>query len=155
MTGKRQPSQQQLQQHSRQSPSLAPLRKVIVVDLQVSAHGTGAGIPPVDEQAVALTLVTPGQGTLELSVDKDPELFRLARVGLGALGIVTDVTLQCVPVHRLLEHTFVASVKVRCLHRALSRGSVTISDCGSTSVYDPKQRRRTCIQARACKFVHG
>ena len=79
---------------------------------QVSAHGSGAGIPPVDEQVVALTLVTPGEGTLELSVENDPELFRMARVGLGALGIVTDVTLQCVPVHRLLEHTFVASVKV-------------------------------------------
>jgi L-galactono-1,4-lactone dehydrogenase len=28
---------------------------------QVSAHGTGAGIPPVDEQVVALRLVTPGK----------------------------------------------------------------------------------------------
>lgn len=81
--------------------------------MQVSAHGTGAGIPPVDEQVVAMTLVTPGQGTLQLSAEQDPELFRLARVGLGALGVVTDVTLQCVPVHRLLEHTFVASAKVR------------------------------------------
>ena len=30
-----------------------------------------------------------------------PELFRAARVGLGALGIVTEVTLQCVPAFRL------------------------------------------------------
>ena len=67
----------------------------------------------MDEQAIALTLVTPGQGTLELSAHDDPELFRMARVGLGALGIVTDVTLQCVPVHRLLEHTYVASARVR------------------------------------------
>eukprot|EP00884_Botryococcus_braunii_P015251 jgi/Botrbrau1/2409/Bobra.0395s0038.1 len=29
--------------------------------IQVSAHGTGAGIPPVDEQVVALKLVTPGR----------------------------------------------------------------------------------------------
>ena len=34
---------------------------------QVSAHGTGAAIPPVDEQVVALKLVTPALGTLELS----------------------------------------------------------------------------------------
>ena len=61
---------------------------------------------------MALTLVTPGEGTLQLSADRDPELFRLARVGLGALGVVADVTLQCVPVHRLVEHTFVASAKV-------------------------------------------
>ena len=31
----------------------------------------------------------------------DPELLRVARVGLGALGIVTEVTLQCVPAFRL------------------------------------------------------
>lgn len=74
------------------------------------------GIPPVDEQVVALTLVTPGEGTLHLSKDSNPELFKMARVGLGALGVVTDVTLQCVPVQRLLEHTFVASAKVWALH---------------------------------------
>ena len=34
---------------------------------QVSAHGTGARIPPVDEQVVALKLVTPARGTIELS----------------------------------------------------------------------------------------
>ena len=39
-----------------------------VCPLQVSAHGTGAGLPPVDEQVVALTLVTPGQGILRLSL---------------------------------------------------------------------------------------
>jgi L-gulonolactone oxidase len=30
-------------------------------------------------------------------VRPDPELLRVARVGVGALGIVTEVTLQCVP----------------------------------------------------------
>jgi len=28
---------------------------------------------------------------------------------MGALGIVTEVTLQCVPAHKLLEHTYVLS----------------------------------------------
>ena len=31
----------------------------------------------------------------------DPELLRVARVGLGALGIVTEVTLRCVPAFNL------------------------------------------------------
>jgi len=76
---------------------------------QVSAHGTGARIPPVDETVVALKVVTPGAGTLRLSADQDPELFKLARVGLGCLGVVAEVTLQCVPRHRLVERTFVAT----------------------------------------------
>ena len=35
--------------------------------MQVGAHGTGASIPPVDEQVVSMKLVTPALGTLELS----------------------------------------------------------------------------------------
>ncbi|GBF99677.1 L-galactono-1,4-lactone dehydrogenase [Raphidocelis subcapitata] len=76
---------------------------------QVSAHGTGAGIPPVDEQVVSLRLVTPGKGVLDLSADNDPALFRLARVSLGLLGVVTEVTLQAVPLARLVEKTFTAT----------------------------------------------
>lgn len=35
--------------------------------IQVGAHGTGATIPPVDEQVVSMKLVTPAMGTVELS----------------------------------------------------------------------------------------
>lgn len=47
---------------------------------QVGAHGTGAGIPPVDEQVVAMKLVTPNLGTIELSNEQNPALFRMAKV---------------------------------------------------------------------------
>ncbi|KAH7557173.1 hypothetical protein JRO89_XS11G0066000 [Xanthoceras sorbifolium] len=53
--------------------------------LQVGAHGTGAKLPPIDEQVISMKLVTPAKGTIELSKEKDPELFYLARCGLGAL----------------------------------------------------------------------
>lgn len=79
--------------------------------LQVGAHGTGATLPTVDEQVVSLKLVTPAKGTLELTAESDPELFYFARCGLGALGVVAEVTLQCVPRHRLLEYTFVTNMK--------------------------------------------
>ncbi|KAG7671357.1 hypothetical protein Ndes2437B_g03998 [Nannochloris sp. 'desiccata'] len=76
---------------------------------QVSAHGTGAAIPPVDDSVVALKLVTPALGTIELSKERDPELFYMARVGLGCLGVVVEVTMQCVPAYRLEEQTFVTT----------------------------------------------
>ncbi|CAN8077155.1 unnamed protein product [Agarophyton chilense] len=80
--------------------------------IQVGAHGTGARIPPVDEQVVGLRIVTPGAGILSLSADDDdPSLFQVARTAMGMFGIVSEVTLQCVPVHRLVEHTFVLSPK--------------------------------------------
>jgi L-galactono-1,4-lactone dehydrogenase len=78
--------------------------------IQVGAHGTGATIPPVDEQVVALKLITPGAGEVDLAAgDDDPMLFKLARTALGLLGVVAEVTLQCVPAHLLVEKTFVAS----------------------------------------------
>ncbi|KAH7435458.1 hypothetical protein KP509_06G065800 [Ceratopteris richardii] len=78
---------------------------------QVGAHGTGAALPPVDQQVLNLKLVTPAKGTLELSAEKDPDLFYLARCSLGTLGVVAEVTLQCVPMHKLLEHTFITTMK--------------------------------------------
>ncbi|KAF8664663.1 hypothetical protein HU200_054372 [Digitaria exilis] len=77
--------------------------------IQVGAHGTGATLPPVDEQVISMKLVTPAKGTIELSREKDPELFYLARCGLGGLGVVAEVTLQCVERHQLVEHTFVSN----------------------------------------------
>lgn len=80
--------------------------------VQIGAHGTGARIPPVDEQVIGLKLVTPGLGTLELSKDDpDPSLFYLTRVGLGCFGVVTEVTLQCIDENKLVEKTFVSNLK--------------------------------------------
>ncbi|KAL3136486.1 hypothetical protein ABBQ38_005740 [Trebouxia sp. C0009 RCD-2024] len=92
--------------------------------IQVGAHGTGATIPPVDEQVVAMKLVTPALGTLQLSEESDRELFHMARVGLGSLGVVTEVTLQCVPAHELVEHTYVTtSNELRQQHAQLLRNN--------------------------------
>ncbi|KAE8728933.1 L-galactono-1,4-lactone dehydrogenase [Hibiscus syriacus] len=79
--------------------------------LQVGAHGTGAKLPPIDEQIVSMKLVTPAKGTIELSKEKDPVLFYLARCGLGGLGVVAEVTIQCVERQELVEHTTVSNLK--------------------------------------------
>jgi len=74
---------------------------------QVGAHGTGKEIAPVDHYVTRLKLVTPGLGTIVLSKEKDGALFELAKVAVGCLGVVVEVTMQCIPSHDLLEHTFV------------------------------------------------
>ncbi|KAL0847845.1 hypothetical protein Bca101_021092 [Brassica carinata] len=43
----------------------------------------GARLPPIDEQVIGMKLVTPAKGTIELSKDKDQELFHLSRCGLA------------------------------------------------------------------------
>ena len=88
---------------------------------QVAAHGTGATLPTVDEMITSMKLLTPALGIMELSNDQNPELFKLARVGLGSLGIVTELTLTCVPIHQLLEKTYVVHgvENVRAKHAEL------------------------------------
>nr|XP_043609606.1 L-galactono-1,4-lactone dehydrogenase, mitochondrial [Erigeron canadensis] len=88
--------------------------------VQVGAHGTGAKLPPIDEQVISMKLVTPGKGTIEISKEKDPELFYLARCGLGAFGVVAEVTLQCVERQELVEHTFVSNLtEIKKKHKKL------------------------------------
>ncbi|KAJ1382132.1 L-gulonolactone/D-arabinono-1,4-lactone oxidase [Sesbania bispinosa] len=88
--------------------------------IQVGAHGTGARLPPIDEQVIALKLVTPAKGTIEVSKEKDPELFYLARCGLGGLGVVAEVTLQCVDRQELVEHTVISTMdEIKKNHKKL------------------------------------
>merc|ERR1712151_731833 len=79
---------------------------------QTSAHGTGARIPTVDEMITKMTVVTPGRGTLELSADgPNADLFRWVRVGMGTLGVVSQVTLKCIPRYTLHERTYCTTVE--------------------------------------------
>lgn len=184
------------------------------VPVQVGAHGTGASVPPMDEQVVALTLVTPGRGTLHLSQD-DPEpcvppsllprqirgpgitptvqlsrvrilrqaqlvlqaapdqawcsmtrgtrhcrsLFYMARVGLGSLGVISEVTLQTVPAQQLLEHTFVSNMQARLPVRGRA-AAVHASAAKSMTPLGGSHGLRSSTtaaggQAEACKVAAG
>ena len=65
--------------------------------LSTGTHGTGARLGGLATQAEALDLVLADGSLVTCSASAWPELFTAARVGLGALGVVTAVTLRCVP----------------------------------------------------------
>lgn len=69
--------------------------------IATGTHGTGASYPNLSAQVESLELITGEGRVLELSAAADPDAFRAARVGLGALGVVTAVTLRCVPAFTL------------------------------------------------------
>ena len=69
--------------------------------LATGTHGTGARIRNLSAQVAAMRIVTADGSIVECSPDRDPELFRAARVGLGAFGVVSRVTLRCVPAYTL------------------------------------------------------
>ncbi|MBP2339991.1 FAD-linked oxidoreductase [Saccharothrix coeruleofusca] len=65
--------------------------------ISTGTHGTGAEFGGLATQVAALELVLADGSLVRCSADERPELFHAARVGLGALGVISTVTLRCVP----------------------------------------------------------
>ena len=69
--------------------------------LATGSHGTGAAYGCLSTVVDALEIVT-GDGTaLRCSAAEHPDVLAAARVGLGALGVITEMTLRCVPAFTL------------------------------------------------------
>jgi L-gulonolactone oxidase len=64
-------------------------------------HGTGRESASIAAQIKGLELVTADGSVLTCSEKENPEVFAAARIGLGALGIVTAITFAVEPVFLL------------------------------------------------------
>ena len=69
--------------------------------ISTGTHGTGAALGGMATQVRELQLVLADGNKIICSIDQHPDIFAAVRVGLGALGVITEVTLQCVPAFRL------------------------------------------------------
>ncbi|HET8815549.1 MAG TPA: D-arabinono-1,4-lactone oxidase [Solirubrobacterales bacterium] len=78
-------------------------RQTIAGAISTGTHGTGAKLRNLSAQVEGLELVLADGSVRHLSAATDPRLLRAARVGLGALGAISAVTLRCVPAFDLLR----------------------------------------------------
>jgi L-gulonolactone oxidase len=88
-------------------------KQTIAGAISTATHGTGAGLQNIPAQVAAVELVTAAGEVVSLSEATDPDGFRAARVGLGALGVISAVTLKTVPafaLHRVDEPLPVSQV---------------------------------------------
>jgi FAD-linked oxidoreductase len=69
--------------------------------ISTGTHGTGQTLGAIHASILAMKLVTPKGEVLSLSRQERPEIFDAARVSLGSLGVITEVTLQNVKAHNL------------------------------------------------------
>ncbi|MEI4270448.1 D-arabinono-1,4-lactone oxidase [Klenkia sp. LSe6-5] len=76
-------------------------RQTVAGALSTGTHGTGAAFGGLATQVRALQLVTADGAVLECGPDHEPEVFSAARLGLGALGVLSTVTVQAVPAFAL------------------------------------------------------
>ena len=69
--------------------------------LSTGTHGTGAAFGNLSSRMVGGRLVTARGDVLDLAADGGPDLLPAARVSLGALGVLSEVSIQTVPAFRL------------------------------------------------------
>ena len=64
-------------------------------------HGTGVKLRNISASIESLQLVTADGSVREMNERTDPDGWRAARINLGALGVVTEMTLRTVPAFSL------------------------------------------------------
>lgn len=72
-------------------------RQSISGAISTGTHGTGAQFGGIATQIVAATLVTADGELLTIDEDNEPGILPAVALSLGALGVLVDVTVQCIP----------------------------------------------------------
>ncbi|MFY1618918.1 D-arabinono-1,4-lactone oxidase [Micromonospora sp. WMMD736] len=94
-----------LARHGLALPNLGDIdAQTIAGAISTGTHGTGVGYGCLSTFVEALTLVTGTGELLRCSADENPDVFAAARVSLGALGVLVEVTLRCVDAFILHAH---------------------------------------------------
>lgn len=83
-------------------------RQSLAGAIGTGTHGTGPTLGNLSTQVVGLRLVTAQGEVIDCSSTQDAAIFHAAQLALGALGIITQVTLRCLPAYHLHERTWVA-----------------------------------------------
>ncbi|MNQ49964.1 L-gulono-1,4-lactone dehydrogenase [compost metagenome] len=79
--------------------------------IATSTHGTGKHFQSYSGYVTGLQLVTAQGEVLDCDSTRNSEVFKAARVSLGALGVVTKVRMQNRQAYRLREHQWIAKTE--------------------------------------------
>ncbi len=91
-----------LDEHGLALPNMGDIRvQTVAGAFQTGSHGTGRASGAYAGTVRALELVTGDGQVVTVSPTSDPELFETAKVGLGAFGVVTALTIAVEPSFRL------------------------------------------------------
>ncbi|TWB56411.1 D-arabinono-1,4-lactone oxidase [Nitrospirillum viridazoti] len=93
-------------------PNLPDINKQSLAGaLSTATHGTGVNLMALHGNVQAFRLVTADGQVLDCSPSQNADLFAAARVGLGAFGILTRVTLKNSPAHRVERRVWLQPVE--------------------------------------------
>jgi len=69
--------------------------------ISTGTHGSGIKLQSIPNTLTSLRIVVASGEVIHVSREADPRLFKACAISLGALGIITEVQLQCVPIFNL------------------------------------------------------
>jgi L-gulonolactone oxidase len=72
--------------------------------ISTGTHGTGGAVASLSAQVTGLEMVTGEGKELVASAEENPDVLEMARLGLGALGVLTSVTFAVEPMFTLAAH---------------------------------------------------
>lgn len=76
-----------------------------------STHGTGRQLGSFSAQVRGVRVITPTGEAIEANATQDADVWKAASTSLGALGVISQVTLQNRPRYRLRQHEFLLPVQ--------------------------------------------
>jgi FAD-linked oxidoreductase len=92
-------------------PNLPDINKQSLAGaLATATHGTGRRFKALHGDVTAFRLAAPKGGIIDCDATRNPEVYAAARVGLGAFGIVTQVTLQNATLTRVVKRVEIRPV---------------------------------------------
>jgi FAD-linked oxidoreductase len=77
-------------------------------------HGTGITFPSIANQITALTIIN-GKGE-EIKIEKGHPYFNAARLSLGSLGVISEITFKLIPAYKLQIQTFAEDFNLSLEH---------------------------------------
>lgn len=80
------------------------LEQTLAGAISTGTHGSGIAKGNLASAVTRLRIVDASGQIHTCSATENPDLFRAARVGLGALGVITEVTFQVEPATHVEEH---------------------------------------------------
>ncbi|MEZ5561064.1 MAG: D-arabinono-1,4-lactone oxidase [Pseudomonadales bacterium] len=86
-------------------------RQTLAGATATATHGTGIGFTCLSGYVTELRLITPRGEIMDISAGSHPELFDAARVSLGALGVITRMTMQNRDSYRLKARNWVQPIE--------------------------------------------
>ncbi len=128
------------------------LRNLPDIDMQslagaisTATHGTGAQLQALHADATALRLVTPQGEVIECDDKRNADLMAAARVSLGSLGVITEVTMRVLPAYNLrrkvwlkpLEEMLARAPELAATHRHFEFYYLPFTGYAAAITHDP------------------